>query len=150
VRLATPMSGKTRLLRDDDLRALLTGKGIRVTEQRMAILRELAKLRLPTSHPELTERLAGAGLDRATVYRNLLSLTEAGLLVRTQLGDAVWRFELPSERSTGHREHPHFVCNDCGDVACLPESAVTVRGNAMRAQIAEIQLRGRCVSCVRA
>ena len=40
-----PTSSKTRLLREDDLKQLLVGKGIRVTEQRMEILRELAKLR---------------------------------------------------------------------------------------------------------
>jgi Fur family transcriptional regulator, ferric uptake regulator len=144
------MSSKTRLLRDDDLRQLLVSKGIRVTEQRMMILRELAKLRIPSSHPELTERLAGDGLDRATIYRNLLSLTEAGLLVKTQLGDNVWRFELPSMKSTEHGAHPHFVCNDCGDVACLPEGAVALRGEAIRNQVAEVQLRGRCAACVRA
>jgi Fur family ferric uptake transcriptional regulator len=144
------MSSKTRLLRDDDLRQLLVGKGIRVTEQRMVILRELAKLRLPTSHPELTERLAGVDLDRATIYRNLLSLTEAGLLVKTQLGDKVWRFELPNTSSTEHGTHPHFVCNDCGGVACLPESAVALRGEAARNHVSEVQLRGRCVACVRA
>ncbi|MBM4282987.1 MAG: transcriptional repressor [Deltaproteobacteria bacterium] len=143
------MSSKTRLLRDDDLRQLLVGKGIRVTEQRMVILRELAKLRIPTSHPELTERIAGGGLDRATVYRNLLSLTKAGLLVKTQLGDNVWRFQLPKMKSTEHGTHPHFVCNDCGDIACLPESAVTLRGEAIRNQVAEVQLRGRCLACAR-
>lgn len=143
------MSAKTRLRRDDDLRQLLVTRGIRVTEQRMVILRELAKLRIPTSHPELTERLSGSGLDRATIYRNLLSLTEAGLLVKTQLGDNVWRFELPQSTSPAHDEHPHFVCNDCGTVACLPAGSVTLRGEAARNQVAEVQLRGRCTGCVR-
>lgn len=142
------MARKTRRVRDDDLRQLLSEQGIRVTEQRMVILRELARLRVPASHPELTERLAGVGLDRATIYRNLLSLTEAGLLVKTQLGDNVWRFELPQGESAEHGAHPHFVCNDCGDVACLPGSAVTLRGEAVRNQVAEVQLRGRCVACV--
>lgn len=144
------MAKKTRLRRDEDLRQLLVGKGIRVTEQRMVILRELARLRIPASHAELTDRLAGGGLDRATIYRNLVSLTEAGLLVRTQLGDNVWRFELPNEESSEHGTHPHFVCNDCGDVTCLPESAVSLRGEATRNQVAEVQLRGRCVACARA
>ena len=142
------MSSKPRLLRDDDLRALLVDKGLRVTEQRMAILRELAKLRIPTSHGELTERLDGAGLDRATVYRNLLSLTAAGLLVKTQLGDNVWRFELPHTATTEHGSHPHFVCNDCGDISCLPESAVRLRA-AVRRHVAEVQLRGQCAACAR-
>jgi Fur family ferric uptake transcriptional regulator len=144
------MSRKARVLRDDDLRELLVGKGIRVTEQRMAVLRELARLRVPVSHSELTARLAGDDLDRVTIYRNLLSLTDAGLLVRTQLGDNVWRFELPSITSTAHDTHPHFVCNDCGDVSCLPGDAVALRGAAIRNEVAEVQLRGRCVACVRA
>jgi Fur family transcriptional regulator, ferric uptake regulator len=137
-----------RPMRDDDLRGLLVARAIRVTDQRMTILRELSTLRLPTSHPELAERLVGA-LDRATVYRNLVSLTEAGILVRTQLGDHVWRFELPRMSSAGHRLHPHFVCNACGDVACLPQSAVTLRGEAVQIEVAEVQLRGRCAACVR-
>lgn len=143
------MARKTRLLREEDLRELLVGKGLRVTEQRMAILRELAKLRLPASHAELTGRLAGPGLDRVTIYRNLLSLTAAGLLVKTQLGDNVWRFELPNVESTEHGAHPHFVCTDCGGVACLPASSVALRGEAVRNEVAEVQLRGRCAACAR-
>jgi Fur family ferric uptake transcriptional regulator len=144
------MPGQTRLLREDDLRELLVSRGFRVTEQRLVILRELAKLRIPTSHPELTERLAGSGLDRATVYRNLLSLTEAGVLIKTQLGDNVWRFELPRTASSEHGTHPHFICSDCGSVSCLPASSVALRGEAARNEVAEVQLRGRCTGCVRA
>jgi Fur family transcriptional regulator, ferric uptake regulator len=141
---------KTRLLRDDDLRELLSSRGLRVTGQRMIILRELAKLRLPVSHPELTERLSNSTLDRATIYRNLVSLTDAGMLIRTQLGDQVWRYELPASSSTSpqqHGAHPHFVCNDCGDVSCLPEDTVKLSGAAKRNRVAEVQLRGLCVSC---
>ncbi len=141
---------RKRPVRDDDLRELLSSAGLRVTEQRMVVLTEMAKLHEPISHPELTERLADTSLDRATIYRNLLSLTEAGLLVKTQLGDNVWRFELPSKDNAGHHRHPHFVCNNCGDVACLPESAVVLRGQAARAHVAEVQLRGRCQACGRA
>lgn len=147
--VAADMVAQTRLLRDEDLRKLLTDNGIRVTTQRMVILRELARLRIPASHAELTERLAGSNLDRATIYRNLLSLTQAGLLVKTQLGDNVWRFELPQTASTQHGLHPHFVCNDCGGVSCLPTDSVALHGEAMRVQIAEVQLRGRCQGCTR-
>jgi Fur family ferric uptake transcriptional regulator len=140
----------TRLLRDDDLQALLQSRGLRVTRQRMAILRELAKLRLPASHPELTERIAGPALDRATIYRNLLSLSEAGLLVRTRLGDHVWRYELPRSAEAQHGKHPHFVCVDCGGVACLPANTVSLQGLAAENEVAEVQLRGRCVACATA
>lgn len=143
------MPGPTRLLRDDDLRELLVRHGFRVTEQRLAVLRELAKLRIPASHAELTERLAGAGLDRVTIYRNLLSLTEAGVLIKTQLGDNVWRFELPRSASSEHGTHPHFICSDCGSVACLPASSVALRGEAAKNRVAEVQLRGQCRDCAR-
>lgn len=141
---------RKRPVRDDELRELLAGAGLRVTEQRLVVLREMAKLHEPISHPELTERLSGTTLDRATIYRNLLSLTETGLLVKTHLGDNVWRFELPSKNHAGHHLHPHFVCSECGDVACLPENAVVLRGQAARAHVAEVQLRGRCQACGRA
>ena len=142
------MTTKTRLLHDDDLRALLGQKGLRVTEQRLALLRELARLRLPVSHAELTERLAPSGLDRATVYRNLLSLTDAGLLVRTQLGDNIWRFELPRGEAGEHGAHAHFTCMDCGDVSCLPADAVVLKGLSARSTVSEVHLRGKCGACV--
>jgi Fur family ferric uptake transcriptional regulator len=143
------MSGTPRPLKDDDVRRLLASRGIRVTEQRLVLLRELARLRAPTSHPELTERMSRSGLDRATIYRNLLSLAKAGLLVRTQLGDAVWRYELPRGAELQHGRHPHFVCTDCGDVACLSSRAVSLGKEVGRRQISEVQLRGRCDACVR-
>ena len=43
---------------------------------------------------------------RQTIYRTLLSLTEAGVLIKTQLGDNVWRFELPRSTSSEHGTHP--------------------------------------------
>ena len=144
------MAAKMRRLQEDALRQLLTEGGLRVTNQRMTVLRALAKLRVPISHPELTERLASEALDRATIYRNLLSLTEVGVLVRTQLGDSVWRYELPRGQAGEHGSHPHFICTECGDVACLPGASVSLRGQAARNQVTEIQLRGRCGECANA
>lgn len=146
------MSGKTRLLRDDDLRQLLVARGLRVTEQRMTVLRELAKLRIPTSHSELTERLAGDGMDRVTIYRNLLSLTEAGLLIKTQLGDNVWRFELRGSGKALHPEHPHFVCTQCGVVTCLSQVRVKLSPapgstRSVVSSISEIVIKGQCTQC---
>lgn len=144
------MSTRPPKLRETDFRRMLVDCGIRVTDQRLALLAEMSRLKTPTSHPELTLRMLNSCLDRATIYRNLLTLTEAGLLVRTQLGDNVWRYELPRVNSKPHSEHPHFVCTDCGDVACLPENAVQLRGASMRARVVEVQLRGLCPACDRA
>jgi len=123
-------------------------RGLRVTEQRVALLLALAKVKAPISHPELTERMAGGGLDRATIYRNLITLAEAGVIVRAQLGDLVWRYELPRTLTSDHSHHPHLVCSECGNVCCLPAGTVKLQGEASRSEVVEVQLRGRCVSCV--
>lgn len=109
----------------------------------------------PLSHGDIAEKLSPSGFDRATVYRNLMDLVEAGLVTRADLGDHVWRFELASGKGKQHSlEHAHFLCTDCGDVACLPDLAVkvvAVRGapRAVGRASVEVQLKGLCDSCAR-
>ena len=142
------MKAKSSVRRDDEFRDLLTSRGLRVTEQRMELLRELVNVTSPISHPELNERMERSGLDRATIYRNLLTLAEAGVVIRAQLGDQVWRYELPRTTSSDHAHHPHLVCTECGTVRCLPAGTVKLKGEAAKSQVAEVQLRGRCAQCV--
>ncbi len=107
------------------------------------------------THGEIAEKLAAAGYDRATVYRNLVDLVRTGLVMRADLGDHVWRFELVRAEGKAHAtEHPHFLCTDCGDVSCLPDDAVRIvptRGapRAVGKHDVEVQLKGLCDSCVR-
>lgn len=134
---------------DESIKYLLSEHGLRVTSQRMLLLKELSKLKTPASHAELTQRLSRTSLDRATIYRNLLTLSEAGVLIRVQLGDQVWRYELPRGEPITHARHPHFVCISCGALNCLPENAVQLKGEALKYKIAETQLRGYCGTCRR-
>src|SRR5687767_7268852 len=143
-----PQVTRTPQPREQDLRELLASRGLRVTEQRLVLLRHLIKVKAPISHPELTERMSGSGLDRATIYRNLLTLADAGVIVRAQLGDQVWRYELPRTLTSDHAHHPHLVCSECGNVRCLPAGTVKLHGEAARSDVAEVQLRGRCANCV--
>lgn len=126
--------------------ALLQAAGQRVTAQRVTLLSEMMALSRPVSHAELAERLGKRGLDRATVYRNLVSLAAQGLLLRLEMGDHVWRYELRSDHGHGVAAHAHLVCNDCGEVECLPRGALKLSGTAM-ARVAEVQLRGQCAAC---
>jgi Fur family ferric uptake transcriptional regulator len=105
------------------------------------------------SHAEIFEALEEKAFDRATIYRNLTDLTEVGLLLRTDVGDHVWRFELRREGQRGHQsEHPHFMCTDCGEVACLPDVNVRISpARGMPRALAEknivIQMKGLCDRC---
>jgi Fur family transcriptional regulator, ferric uptake regulator len=121
----------------------------------MAVLQRLEVASAPVSHGEIADKLGTQGFDRATVYRNLVDLVEAGLVTRTDLGDHVWRFEVVRGEPADHPgEHPHFLCVDCGDVSCLPGDAVTIaplRGvpRAASKRKVEVQLKGRCDTCAR-
>lgn len=136
-----------------DLREKLHEAGLRSTGPRLAVLRWLSRTGMPVSHPELFEALAGDGFDRATLYRNLIDLAEAGIVRRTDLGDHVWRYELRASEDGHVVEHPHFVCTDCGEVACLPGVAVKIVSNgnetprSVRTRKVAVQLSGRCNAC---
>lgn len=106
------------------------------------------------THGELVERLAHRGYDRATIYRTLVTLAEVGILRRADLG-GVWRFEVvqgTDAKRQHERAHPHFVCEDCGEVSCLPDLGLAIgstRGlpRAVARNKVEIQLKGRCDNC---
>lgn len=137
----------------ENIRAMLRNAGLRSTASRVAVLERLRKASTPVTHAQVCEALSSLGFDRATVYRNLIDLTEAGLLTRTDVGDHVWRFEVRPEGAKHPAEHPHFVCADCGDVACLPGVSVRIRRTggaprALRHEGLEVQLKGLCDNCL--
>jgi Fur family ferric uptake transcriptional regulator len=146
------LSGSPALSEARDVRDVLRKAGLRSTGPRVAVLRWLSRSTSPVSHPELFEALAGEGFDRATLYRNLVDLAEAGIVRRTDLGDHVWRYELRASEDGHVVEHPHFVCTDCGEVACLPGVAVKIVATgetprSVRSRKVAVQLSGRCNAC---
>ncbi|MCC6336386.1 MAG: transcriptional repressor [Myxococcales bacterium] len=135
----------------DDLKTTIRKAGLRSTAPRLAVLKKLLVAVTPVSHGELVDQLADEGMDRTTVYRNLVDLTDVGLVQRTDLGDHVWRFELKRDKGDDAR-HPHFTCSECGQVACLPEVTLKVKEGkgvprSLLKQKVEIQLRGKCDDC---
>ncbi len=136
------------------MRTSLHEVGLRVTPTRLAVLGTLRAAEHSLTHQEIARRLAGIGCDAVTVYRNLVTLVERGLAVRTDVGDHVWRFQAAAavgEPARRH-EHPHFVCTACGALECVPDLEVKVRRGSrvprsVRAQAIEVQLRGVCDAC---
>lgn len=126
--------------------------GLRATRSRIAVLDALARAGVPRTHAEVAEALAGDRWDRATLYRNLTDLTDAGLLRRLDLGDRVWRFEIAGERhGMDATSHPHFLCTSCGDIQCLLSASMDISGTvpqSLSAGAVAIQVRGLCDGCV--
>jgi Fur family ferric uptake transcriptional regulator len=136
-----------------ELRATIRASGLRRTAPRAAVLQYLQTATTPVSHAELFAALADQGFDRATIYRNLMDLTEVNLLSRTDVGDHVWRFELKRESQRGHQtEHPHFMCMDCGEVECLPGVNIRISPTpgtpkSLTTKQIAVQLQGLCDRC---
>ena len=87
--------------------------GLKLTPQRLAIVRELA---VDESHPtaqELFERLLPSmpTMSFATVYNTLDALTSAGLCAALALSPGSGRFDPNME------PHHHLVCDRCGRCA---------------------------------
>jgi Fe2+ or Zn2+ uptake regulation protein len=113
----------------DRMLAGVRAAGLKVTPQRLAIVRELAA---DESHPtaqELYERLRPSlpTMSFATVYNTLDALSTAGLCAALALSPGSGRFDPNME------PHHHLVCDACGSVRDLPStSSVGATADAAR------------------
>lgn len=125
--------------------------GLRATPARIAILQMPLTSNTPQPHSVVAERLAPLGVDNATVFRNLNSMTQVELLRRAELGDHVWRFEAVRGNPHGHDSaHPHFLCVDCGEATCLDDVQLTASSQRVTervGEVTEILVRGHCNLC---
>ncbi|MCA9240668.1 MAG: transcriptional repressor [Planctomycetales bacterium] len=111
----------------------LQSKGKRTTQQRRTLVDcVFAK----HEHFDADELLAwisqheqGAGVSRATVYRTLDELVEAGLLRKMELaGRAVY------EHDYGYPQHDHLYCQECRKLIEFHSDEFTELRNAVAAE----------------
>jgi Fur family ferric uptake transcriptional regulator len=125
--------------------------GLRATPARIAILQMLSEATSPLPHSVVAEKLSHQGVDSTTVFRNLNSMTQVGLLRRAELGDHLWRFEVVRDKELGHNSvHPHFLCVDCGEITCLDQVELTSSSQRVTesvGEVTEILVRGHCNQC---
>jgi len=109
----------------NEARKMLKEAGLRSTPARISVINALKRSSKPQTHAQLADELVPLGFDKATDFRNLNDLAEAVLVLRTELEDHVWRFELRDPKHD-RSSHPHFVCVDCGSVSCIDDMALPV------------------------
>ena len=100
----------------DKFREYLVTKGQRLTREREIIVEEVFSDHEHFDTDQLVERLSGRDdrrrVSRATVYRALSAMEDAGLLrkVARPNGREVW------EHDYGYPQHDHMVCDSCGEL----------------------------------
>ncbi len=125
---------------------------MRATAGRIAVLVTLHEQQGPMTHEQVMAVLPSGVYDKASVWRILSDLADCGILRRMDLGDRIWRYELRDACRTVTDDHPHFLCEVCGDVSCLPPLEVRAKDGALPAVLlnAEFHVRvmGRCAGCM--
>ena len=133
---------------DDD--ALLRRHGVRVTAQRLAVLRAVSERSHSTADDVYNAVRAEIGaISRQAVYDVLATLTDKDLLRRIQPAGSSARYE----NRVGDNHH-HLVCRTCGrmvDVDCAvgDTPCLTAADDAgYEVDEAEVVYWGRCPDCV--
>ena len=94
----------------------LREKGLRLTPQRELVLNAVRELGHATPE-EVAEKVRQThpGINLSTVYRNLETLENVGLVQHTHLGHGGATYHAAAELT-----HLHLVCGKCGEVGDAP------------------------------
>ena len=107
----------------NDLTERLRAVDRKITGPRQSILDVLRQHASPLTNREI-HRLLADDCDLATVYRNIHTLLEMGLVKRVDIGDGTARWELTAD--VGDNHHHHLVCTGCQAIVevegCFPDT----------------------------
>jgi len=133
-----------------DLSEGMAARGRRPTAQRLVVLEALRGAKRTVTAPELFDQLREDNplIGRATVFRTLDSLVDAGLAQRFERPGHVYAY---AACSSAH--HHHLVCTVCNgdtelDVAILePLAAELRRRYGFKSDLAHTAIVGVCRAC---
>ncbi|HTI29944.1 MAG TPA: Fur family transcriptional regulator [Methylomirabilota bacterium] len=128
----------------------LTAAGERVTRQRLLVANALAAAGRQLTADQLYRSLRRRepAIGRATVFRTLETLVDAGVARRLELEGHVYAYVacLPAH-------HHHIACTSCGRVEEIDEAYVTPIARRLAREMgfeiddARLDFYGRCATC---
>jgi Fe2+ or Zn2+ uptake regulation protein len=131
----------------EKIKRSLAGSGLRCTPQRYAVMAFLLE---HNKHPTASEIFEAVNRvdprsSRATTYKNLRDLVEAGLVREVAVEGRSARFDAKGLR------HHHFICDRCGNVEDIewcdvPKPASGSLGKRILREC-ELIFRGLCMKC---
>jgi len=139
----------------EKFREFLATKSQRLTHERRIIVDEVFSSHEHFDAEHLIERLASRQeskrVSRASIYRSLALLEEAGLLrkVTRSNGRDVY------EHDYGYPEHDHMICEKCGSLIEFPAGAISdilervTSEHSFRMTGHRLEVSGICTRCNR-
>jgi Fur family ferric uptake transcriptional regulator len=132
---------------NESKKQLKTG-GLKITSTRLQLLDIFKHAKKPLSIKELAKSI-GAKADEVTLYRNIESFENLGLLKQIRFQDRQAYYELSGDH------HHHIVCQRCGKIAdvknCrvnLPKASVAAAG-FKKLKGHSLEFFGLCNSCAK-
>lgn len=143
---------RREVLDEGSFKRMIREMGIKVTQQRLAILRALTVGRAHVTAQEVYEAIQNdhPEMGFATVYRFLRRLVERRFVTEVRLGGLPARYEL-----TTRRHHDHLTCDLCGKIVefenaqieKLQEEVAKSYGFSLTHHV--LELYGSCSNCRR-
>ncbi len=126
-----------------DLKNFLEDSKLKVTPQRLAILKELEK-KGHASIEEVYDKIKNTfpSISLATIYKNINAMKEEGIICEVCLHQKP-KYELKKEA------HAHFICKNCGKVVDIPFSDAIKEdiNNTYPDSHKELYIYGICEEC---
>jgi len=135
---------------EPELKRIIRALNLKVTNQRLAILKTLHEGRRHVTAQELYEKLSGEHpeIGFATVYRFLRTLTEGHFVSEVRMGGLPARYELTPK---GH--HDHLTCVKCSKICEFENRAIETLQEKVAHQFGFrlthhiLELYGVCPAC---
>jgi Fur family ferric uptake transcriptional regulator len=142
---------KRQKLSEKQFRQMIRDMNLKVTEQRLLILRALHEGRAHVTAQEVFEAVVAedSTVGFATVYRFLKKLHECHLVTEVRMGGLPSRYEL----TPAAQHHDHLTCTQCGkicefenrDIELLQIQVAKKFGFVLTSHV--LELYGLCENC---
>lgn len=133
-----------------DIKELIRDLGLRATTARIALITMLQKTATPLSIADLAKQLEGTDMDKATIYRNIVTLQKEGLVRQVDLHQDHAFYEWNDQS-----DHHHVVCIKCNHIqdfsGCdfhqMEKTALSQASDFARVTEHSFELFGVCKTC---
>jgi Fur family ferric uptake transcriptional regulator len=133
----------------DESKIQLKTGGLKVTTARLNLLDILKHVKKPLSIKQIAHRLEEDDIDLVTLYRNIESLQNLGIVKQINLKDRQAYYEL-----SGGEHHHHLVCTNCGRLEDIKVEEINLNKTFLKnhgfAKVTDHSLEffGVCNKCV--
>lgn len=134
-------------MKKESYERLLKQKGLKKTKVRMSLIQHFINMEHAQSYNDLQAAFVEE-LDKSTLYRNLASFEQAGIIHRIDDHSGMAKYAFGESPMEGNG-HAHFVCECCETVYCM-EGSVPIQPIVPKGfQTNQVQtiVKGICANC---